>query len=206
MRIDWVPYSASALVVGATALSVGAILSPETDTSREMIVLVQDDPARWVAVVGLYMLSSVGLVLGMPAVLSLFDRRGAGTALAAAAMFTVGCLGTVAYAVLLAVYRALAVQYDLTTSIEEVARQAGLLPVLIGWIVAFLLGEALLAIALLRARTVPRWIPAVLLAHATLVLLADALPDLLATVVSLLITVGLAGLGIFASQHRLRAV
>ena len=205
MRIDWVPYSASALVVGAAALSVGALISPSTEDSRELVVFVQDDPQRWMAMVGLYLVAAVGLVLGLPAVMSLFDKRGVRTALAAVGVFTVGCLGTVAYAVLLAVYRAMVVHEHLTVSIEEVARQSGLLPVLIVWVVAFLLGEVLLAIALLMGRRVPRWIPVVILVHAVLVLFSGAMPELVATLISLLITVGLAGVGIYASQHRLQA-
>ena len=204
MRIDWVPYSASALVVGATALSVGALLSPRTDDARLLVMLVQDQPERWMAMVSLYLVSSIGLVLGLPAVLSLFDQRGARTALVAVAVLTVGCIGTVAYAVLLAVYRAMVIEEQLTSSIEQLARQADLIPALIVWLVTFLLGEVLLAIALLLARAVPRWIPIVLLVHASLALFSQAMPDALGTVVSLLITIGLAGLGIYASQVRPR--
>jgi hypothetical protein len=204
VRIDWVPYSASALVVGASALSVGALLSPRTDDTRRLVTLVQDSPDQWMAMVGLYLVSSVGLVLGLPSVLSLFERRGSRTALVAVAVFTVGCLGTVAYAVLLAVYRAMVIEEQLTSSIEELARQADLIPVLVVWVATFLLGEVLLGIALLLARAVPRWIPIVILVHAALALFSQAMPQALATVVSLLITVGLAGLGIYASQTRPR--
>lgn len=205
MRIDWVPFSASALVVGATALSASALLAPRADSSADLLRIVQDHPDRWLVIVGLYLLASAGLVVGLPAVLSLFDVRGARLALVATSVFAVGCLGTVAYAVLLAVYRALVVSGNVgSQSLENLARDAGLIPVLIIWMVTFLLGEALLAWALLLARTVPVWIPVLLLAHAGLVLLNRLLPDPVATVVSLMITVALAGLGIFASQDRLR--
>lgn len=203
MRIDWVPFSASALVVGGVALSVGALLTPQAGDADALLVLVRDDPQRWLAAVGLYLLAAVGLVLGLPSVVSLFDVRGARTALVGVALFALGCLGTVAYAVLLAIYRALVLSGRTSASIEDLARDAGLIPVLVVWVVTFLLGEVLLAVALLQARRVPRWIPTLMLAHALLALFAQLMPDPLATAVSLLITLALAGLGIFASQNRL---
>ena len=48
---------------------------------------------------------------------------------------------------------------------DAVANEAGLAAFLYVWIVGLYFGELLLAIALLRARTTPRWVPFALILH-----------------------------------------
>jgi len=202
LRIDWVPYSAAALVIGAAALSVGAILVPQTGVPSSPLAVVEEQPG-WLAVSSLYVLASVSLILGLPSVLSIFDQRGARAALVGAGFFVVGCFGTAAYAVLLAVYRALSID-DLTADgLDDLAGDAGLSVVLYVWVLGFAVGELVLALALVQARRVPRWVPGLLVLHVGLSPLAPWMPGLVAAVVALLVTFAFAAIGIVANQRAL---
>ena len=102
----------------------------------------------------LYFAASVALVIGLPAILTLFERRGFRTGLTAVGVFTVGCVGIAGFAMLLVFFRALVVTNAIDAeTIDAVGSEAGLAAVLYGWIAAFYLGELLLSIALFRART-----------------------------------------------------
>ena len=57
----------------------------------------------------LYFAASVALVIGLPAILTLFDRKGFRTGLTAVGVFTIGCVGIAGFAMLLVFFRALAV-------------------------------------------------------------------------------------------------
>jgi hypothetical protein len=200
MRIDWVPYSAAALVLGATALSVGALLTPQL--SEENVLLSDFADTRWLAVALLYFIASAGLTVGMPSVITLLDRRGGRLGLSAIGVFTVGTLGIAGYAFLIAFMRAFAQDSGLgTIDLETVSQNTGLLVILYGWIGAFYLGELLLAVALWRARTTPLWIPAVLVLPVAIFPVSSYLPDRVGSLTALLITVGLCGVGITANQH-----
>lgn len=202
MRIDWVPFSASALVAGATALSVGALLMPSSDSAAESLQIVQDQSGQWMAVAGLYFFASVALVVGLPSVLTLFDKRGSRTGLTALAVFTIGCVGIAGFAMLLAFFRALALNDSIdAASVDEVTRDPGLAVFLFGWVGAFYLGELLLGIALLMAKTTPQWVPVLLLVHVALAPVSGLLPDAVEPMTALLVTVALAGVGISANQR-----
>lgn len=204
MRYDWVPFSAAALVAGATALSVGALLVPTAEDTAATLSSVEQHDGRWLAVALLFFLASVMLTIGLPSILTLFDRRGARLGLTAVAVFTVGCVGTAGYAVLLAFVRALVVTHTVDgTGIEVAVTEGGLSVFLYGWIAAFYLGEFLLAIALFRSATTARWIPALLLFHVLLLPVSSLLPDTIQSATALLITVALSGVGISAAQRHL---
>lgn len=202
MRVDWVSFSASGLVAGATALSVSALLMPQAEEAQDMLQLAQDEGGRWMAVSLLYFAASVALVIGLPAILTLFERRGFRTALTAVGVFTVGCVGIAGFAMLLVFFRALVVTNAIDPeTIDAVGSEAGLAAALYGWIAAFYLGELLLSIALFRARTTPLWIPAILLLHVLLFPVSSLLPGELQSLTTLLVTVGLCGVGITANQN-----
>jgi len=111
----------------------------------------------------MFVLGSLGLTLGLPSVLTLFERRGRRLGLTALAVFAVGTIGTSGYAMLMVFFRAIVVSGALRAgALEEVTREPGLVVFLNGWIIGFYGGIALLAIALYVARAVPRWVPALL--------------------------------------------
>jgi hypothetical protein len=201
MRVDWVPYSAASLVAGAVALALGLVLVPSGDTALPPYETAAD--SRWLVVACLVLLASVLLLGGLPVTLTLVPRRRPRRlAFAAIGMLTLGCLALAGYAMALVVARAFVVQggigvvpYDAATGSDAIAffTTAG------G--TAFLAGLLLLALALLRAGTVPRWTVALLAAPVVLlpVGVQSAVP--LAVAGTLALTVALAGLGIHANQR-----
>ena len=202
MRIDWVPFSASALVVGATALSVGALLMPQNDVAQGSLLIVEEQGGQWLAVAGLYFFASIALVIGLPSVLTLFDRQGARTGLTALGVFTIGCVGTAGFAMLLAFFRALVLTDDVDPRLfDEVVREPGIAVLFYGWIAAFYLGELLLAIALLLAKSTPAWVPVLLLVHVATFPLSAVLPNSVQPYTALLVTVALSGVGISANNR-----
>jgi hypothetical protein len=205
MRIDWVPFSASALVAGATALSVGAVLTPESDSAAGTLEIVREAGGQWMAVAVLYFFASVTLTAGMPAVLTLFDKKGFRTGLTAIGVFTIGAVGIAGLAMLLAfIYALVEAEAIVPEMFEAAATEPAFSAFLYGWIGAFYLGELLLGIALLRAASTPRWIPVLLLVHVALFPLSSVLPDEVSSLTVLLITVAFAGVGIAANQRHAR--
>ncbi len=171
MRSDWVPLSASALVIGAMSLVFGSLLNPADAgaSSAETLRVVNENSARWVAMSVMFVLASLGLTLGLPSVLTLFERRGRKLGLTALAVFTVGTIGTSGYAMLMVFFRAMVVSGAVRGgALDEVAHERGLAVFLNGWIVGFYGGIALLALALFVARSVPRWVPALLVVFVAL--------------------------------------
>jgi hypothetical protein len=167
MRWDWIPLSASALVVGAMALAFGVVLNPvgpEGD-AVETVRTVSMADGRWLAMAVMYFFASVSLTLGLPALLTMFTVRARRFGVVAVSVFAVGVIGTSGYAMLLVFFRAL-VKHDaiLAGSFDSVARDIGLSVFLIGWVVSFAGGALLVAIALFMARRTPVWVPALLMA------------------------------------------
>jgi hypothetical protein len=166
MRTDWVPLSASALVIGAMSLVFGAMLNPADAgaTTAETFRVVDQESARWLAMAVMYFLGSVALTLGLPAVLTLFERRGRKLGLLGVAVFAVGAIGTCGYAMLMVFFRALVVAQAVRGGqLDDVTSDRGLSLFLESWIAGFYGGILLLAIGLLVARSVPRWVPALLI-------------------------------------------
>jgi hypothetical protein len=201
MRNDWVPASAALLVTGAMALALASLLTPTGSSGSETLQLVRDNDHRWLAVSAIYFLAAAMMMLGLPSVLMLLPGRGRHLGMAGVVSLAVGVLGIAGYAMLLVFFRALVVtDAVLDRSIDAVSEEAGLRVFLYGWIVAFYLGELLLAAALLRARTVPRWVPVLMLLHVALLPLSGVLPDGVARATILVLALALAGVGIRAAS------
>jgi hypothetical protein len=203
MRIDWVPYSAASLVLGATALSVGSLLLPSYAEAATTVQMTESQGGLWLGVAVLYFVAAVMLTLGMPSILTLFHVRGARFGLTAVGIFTASAAGTAGFAMLLMFVRALVMNDAIPeATVMDVTQDTGLTGFLYVWIGAIVLGELLLALALLRARATPRWIPALLLLHVVLLPSARYLPDFIGSASPLLIVVALSGLGIRAAGQR----
>ncbi|NUR06919.1 MAG: hypothetical protein HOQ22_09590 [Nocardioidaceae bacterium] len=164
MRSDWVPYSASALVVGAMSLVFATLLNPSTggDSTVETLEVASESGFRWLAMSVMFFLASFALTLGLPVILTLFERRGRKLGLTGVALFTLGAIGTCGYAMLLVFFRALVAADALNAHpLEEAAKDTGLVWFLYVWIGGFYGGLLLIAIGLLLAKTTPRWVPIV---------------------------------------------
>lgn len=171
MRSDWIPLSASALVIGVMALVFGSLLNPSDadSSSAETMRVVAQEGGRWLGMSVMYFGSSVALTLGLPSILSLFTRRGRRTGLVAVAVFSVGVIGTSGYAMLLVFFRALVkVGAIEDAKLEQVTADNGLSIFLYGWIAGFYLGLLLLAVALFLAKQTPTWVPVLLVVFVAL--------------------------------------
>jgi hypothetical protein len=174
MRSEWLPVSAGALVTGVMALILGQMINPggsDSSPAAQMLVAAEY-PGRWLAMSVLFFGGAAALVLGMPAVMSLFEeRRGRGIGMTGVAVFTVGCVGVGGLSALMLMFRALALQTmsgDVVPS-EEISLvtasldEPGLAISLSVWVYGFMLGVLLIAIGLFRARRVPAWVPGLLM-------------------------------------------
>ncbi len=200
VRTDWVPASAAMLLTGALALCLGGFLLPQSDNGAESLRIVQEQSGQWMTAAVVLFLASVFLTLGLPAVLTMFEHRGWGLALVSAVVLEVGFIGTAGFAMLMAFFRSLVLTDAIRDkNIDEIASEAGIAVFLYAWIAGLYLGELLLGIALLRARTTPRWIPFALILHALIAPFTGALPEYLSKATVLLLVAGFAGIAIQAN-------
>lgn len=178
MRNEWVPMSASALVIGSMSLVFGSVLNPADPgaSAAQMLSVVTEQSARWLGMAVMFTFASVTLTLGLPAVLTLFERRGRAVALVGVVVFCVGAIGTCGYAMLMVFFRATVVAGALRgDQLQEVTDEPGLAFFLAGWVGCFYGGALLLAVALWMARTTPRWVPLLLLAFVAMLPFASHL-------------------------------
>jgi hypothetical protein len=167
MRADWVPLSASALVIGAMALVLGTLLNPSEagQSTAATLRVVEESGGRWLGMAVMYFLGSVALTLGLPSVLTLFTRRGYAVGMAGAAVFLVGAIGTCGYAMLMVFFRAMVMAGAIKgQSLSEVTDDTVLAVFLNIWIFGFYGGILLLAVALFVAGRTPRWVPTLMVA------------------------------------------
>lgn len=171
MRAEWVPLSAGALVTGVMALVLGQMLNPggsDSSPAGQMLVAAEH-PGRWLAMAILFFFGAASLILGMPALMTLFhDRRGRGVGMLGVAVFTVGCVGVGALAGLMLMFRALALETLradrvvvgeinlVTASLDD----RGLVVSLAVWVYGFMAGVLLIGLGLFRSRRTPLWVPA----------------------------------------------
>ena len=196
------PVSAACLVTGAMALLLATVLTQNGGEAADSYRVVQEQGGRWLGGAVMYFFASVGLILGLPTIVAVVQRRGRGWALAACVVLAVGFLGTAGYAALLIFFRALVVTDGIgVAETAAVSDEAGLLGFLVGWIAAFYVGELLLAVALWRAgpAAVPRWIPTLLLLHIASIVLSGG-PEWLAKALVVLLVLPLCGLAMRVMQ------
>lgn len=201
--MDWLPVSAALLVTGALALCLGSFLLPSSDGADDSLRIVQEQGGQWLTVAAILFLASVCLTLGMPTILTLFERRGWALAMISAIVLEVGFIGIAGFSMLMVFFRSLVLTDALRDQgLEDATSEAGLTVFLYGWIIALYLGELLLGLALLRARVTPRWVPFALMAHAVSVLVSPFLPELASKALILLLVAGFCGIAIQATAPR----
>lgn len=183
MRSEWVPLSAGALVIGVMSLVLGQMLNPsgaDSSPSAQMLVAAEN-PGRWLAMSILFFGAAGTMVLGMPAVMTLFqERRGRGVGLAGVALFSIGCVGIGGLSALMLMFRALAIETleaESAVASQEISlvtaslQEPGLQIMLGVWVYGFLAGVLLIALGLFRGRRVGGWVPGLLTAFLVLQLL-----------------------------------
>jgi hypothetical protein len=189
------------------ALVLGGLLNPaETGGSTSSTLdVVTDSSGRWVAMAVMYFVGSVALTLGLPALLTLFTRRGRRLGLAGVALFTVGAIGTCGFAMLLVFFRAVVKTVEIEPDqLAELSRDRVLTFFLEGWIIGFYGGVLLIAVALLVARATPRWVPWLLLAFVALLPVASHLGRVGTAVQVLVLAVAFTGVAMAAVTAQVR--
>ena len=208
MRTEWIPLSAAALVTGAMALVLGALLNPLTGdpTPAQTLAVAEHEDMRWLGMAIAYFAGAVALTLGMPTLLSLFIGRGRGLGVLAVCVFAVGIVGMAGFAMLMVFYKALLVHHALRTgALENVATDSGLTGILYVWIGGFLLGILLIALALFRARRTPVWVPVLLLAFLVLTPFASSFGQTGSAIQLMAMAVAFTGVAMTASSPEHRA-
>jgi len=172
MRSDWIPLSASALVVGAMAMVFGALLNPQSggdESAAETLRVVMEDGGRWLGMSVMYFFASVAMTLGLPSLLSLFTDKGRRTGFVAVGVFSIGVIGLAGFAMLLVFFKALAGADAIDDGrIDAVSDDLGLSVFINGWIISFYAGLLLVALALFLSKKTPPWVPGLLVVFVVL--------------------------------------
>ena len=210
MRSDWVSPSAATLVIGAFALVLGAALTPAegADSARQAVAVAVEDEGRLLAMAVFYAVAALGLTLGLPCLLSVFSRRGWRLGLVGVGVFSVGVLGTGAFAMLLVLLRAMALNSSVSAATADaLAADLGLAVFVYGWVLGFDAGLVLIAIGLLVARATPAWVPVLLLLTVAFSPFASAFGPLGPELQALCLAVAFTGVAVtaVAGNHRRRA-
>ncbi|MDT0183405.1 hypothetical protein Q9S36_24765 [Microbacterium sp. ARD31] len=201
MGAGWLPWSAASLASGAVLLVLGALSMPPTTEVGQVIDAVAHQDAAWLMATASFFLASVGLTMGLPAILWLFPRRHQVVGLVGLWIWAVGTIGTAGVASLLVLFRAVARTVDLTPEQVEALSRDPLLRLGLGAVVvAFHLGELVVALVLLRGRAAPVWVPAMLLLHVALAPVNHLLPANLQSVQAIVLGVGLMGIAVRATE------
>ncbi|HET7357066.1 MAG TPA: hypothetical protein VFJ09_10375 [Nocardioidaceae bacterium] len=205
MRSQWVPWSASSLVTGVMALVLGSVLGPQSGAdAADTLRVVANHGDRWMAMAVLFFISSVALTLGLPTVVTLFDRpRGRWLGLAGTAVFLVGTIGTCGYSMLMTFFHALVRHHALDGRQLDAAVTGGWLSVLLySWLVGFMLGLLLIAFGLLRARVTPLWVPLLMFAFVALVPVSGHFGKAVQVVQLMTLAVAFTGIAVAATSPR----
>lgn len=203
MRTDWVSPSAATLVIGAFALVLGTLLNPggSGDSAAQALSVANQHDGRLLAMAVFYFAASLGLMLGLPSLLSVFFRRGWRLGVASVMVFSVGVLGTAGFAMLLVFFRALVINGSVTaTSVDQLAGDLGLAIFVYGWIGGFYGGLILLAVALFSSRATAAWVPALLLVTVGVAPFVSAMGAVGPALQTLCLAVALTGVAVTAVE------
>lgn len=159
------------------------------------LAVARENDGRWTAMSVLWSVSAAGFVLGCPCILMALERRGRKLGYAGVTMFAIGAVGLAGFAALSLVFRALALSGADPDLVTQVLNDPGLVVVETIWVAALVFGMTVIAVALLLGRTLPVWIPLVLLTFVAIQLLSDGIP-LLQRIGYLAIGIGFTGIAI----------
>ena len=177
----------------------GGILTP-TGNAGESLTVVEENDGRYLLVALMLLLASFCLTLGLPAVYTLLRSDVPRLGIVAVGVFAAGTIAMCGYAVLLIFYRALVRSDLLVGPVDGITDDVGIAVFLAVFLGAFYLGELLLAVALWRVRSVPRWVPAVLGAHVLTLLVNQWLPTNVQNFSTVLVAIGLCGVAVAAND------
>jgi hypothetical protein len=197
----WLPYAAAALATGASALVMGALTLPSSPNGSELVDTLKAAPDRWLLASVAFLYAAFALTVGIPTFLHLLKTRGRSSGLVGASIFAFGTIGTAGYAAMLLLFRALVVHAVIEKDeIESLSRDPGLLVYMGAFVLAFGAGLVVIGVALLRAGTVARWIPVLMIGYALTLPLAHLIPDGWQGAHTLILGVALIGVAVNANE------
>jgi hypothetical protein len=145
------------------------------------------------------------LTLGLPALLSLFVRRGRGLGVVSVGVFAIGTIGLSGFAMLMVFLRSLVSQEVLQTDgLDRLGDDIGLTVFLYGWIAGFYLGVLLIGIALFRSRKTALWVPILLVLFVAVMPLSSQLGRIGSALQVLALAVAFTGIAVAAvsDEHK----
>ncbi len=182
-------------------LVLGALSMPPTTEVGQVIDVVTHQDGAWLMASASFFLASVGLTMGLPAVLWLFPRRHQTVGLVGLWIWAVGTIGTAGVAAILILFRAVVHTVEMTPAQVEALSDDPLLRLGLGAVFgAFYLGELVVALVLLRGRAAPVWVPGLLLLHIAIAPVNHLLPVQLQGVQTIVLGVGLMGVAVRATE------
>lgn len=191
MGTTWLPWSAASLASGAILLLLGALMLPEAADVAGLIASAESQGSRWMMASFAFFLAGGALTVGLPSMLVLLTRRPR-AAVAALVLWSVGTVGTAAYAALLILFSAVVDAVELTPDNVTAIADDTALSVFMGVVVgSFYVAELWVAVALLRARSVSLVAPLLMLAHVASSVAGRWLPDQAQGMSTLLVSVAL---------------
>lgn len=207
MRSEWLALSASALVIGATALFFGAHLTPRPTGDGHIIRLASAEPALWATSALVLFVAALGMLFGISCVGPLVRRRGFRTAILAMGCIAFASVVLAGFSMQLVLLRGLSLEGEVGADALAAAMHDPMQQLLLrSGFVTFYVGELLVAWALWRAATTPRWVPLAFVAHVVGVLASLRLDvTVLADAVALLMVAGFAGVAVSANRSDVAA-
>lgn len=201
MDDHWLPYSAAALASGAVALVLGTLSLPMSPDDTALLQSAQVEGGRWIMAAAAFFFCAVGMGLGLPTFVFGMPRRGRRFGYAGTTVLGVATLAMAAYGALLVFFQALATNGIIDESeMVLLGEDPGLRGFTVVFVGSFYLGEVLLAVGMLRARTVPRWVPALFLLHVAMLPATDRVPQL-AGVGAIVVGVAFMGVAVHANER-----
>lgn len=147
-------------------LVLAALAMPPTSEVGQVVDAVKQEDAAWLMASAAFFLASVALTMGLPAILTLIPERRQVVGLVGLWIWSIGTIGTSALAAFLILFRATVRVAEISPAdVEQLTRDPVLAISLLFVFGSFYLGELVVAIVLLVASRLPRWIPGLLLVH-----------------------------------------
>lgn len=202
MRTEWLALSASALVIGVSALFLGARLTPRPTGEGHILQLAAADPNLWATSALVLLVAAFGLLFGISCVGPMVRRRGFALGIAAMGCIAFAAVVLAGFSMQLILLRGLSLEGGIGADQLAAAMHDPLQQTLLqGGFGAFYLGELLLAWALLLAGVTSRWVPVLFVAHVVTTVVVHLL-DLTALddVPALLMVAAFAGVAISANR------
>ena len=182
-------------------LVLAALAMPPTSKVGQVVDAVETQDAAWLMASAAFFLASVALTMGLPAILTLIPERRQVVGLAGLWIWSIGTIGTSALAAFLILFRATVRAVELSPAdVESLSGDPVLGISLLFVFGCFYLGELVVALTLLLASRLPRWIPVLLLVHIAAAPVNHLLPQELQGIQAIVLGAALMALAVRSTE------